>query len=127
MGRPLKFANVQELQEKIDAYFAERAKIEFYPNGDLVSKPITITGLALALDTTRQTLVNYEVQEEYLDALRKAKLKCENYAEERLFNGPATGPIFALKNYDWKDTSEIKQTGIPQVVVTKNYNTPDIA
>lgn len=122
-GRPLKFANVQELQAKIDAYFAERENMEQYPNGDIKPKPITITGLALALDTTRETICDYGEKDEFSDSIRVARLRCENFAEERLYGGPATGPIFALKNYGWKDTQDINQnnTGAPQVIVTKNY------
>ena len=122
-GRPLKFQTVEELEAKIADYFRERNTIEFYPNGDMKPKPITITGLALALDTTRQTLINYEVLPEFLDTISRAKLRCENYAEERLYIGAATGPIFALKNFDWKDSQDVNQhnTGEPQIVITKNY------
>jgi hypothetical protein len=34
-----------------------------------------------------------------------------------LFNGPAAGPIFALKNYGWKDTTETTVTVKPPVLV----------
>lgn len=124
-GRPLKFATVEELQSKIDAYFEERETVEQYPNGDIKPKPLTITGLALALDTTRETICDYAEKDGFSDSVRRARQKCENYAEERLYLGPATGPIFALKNYNWKDTQDINQNNInPQVIVTKNYNTP---
>lgn len=97
-GRPLKFQSVEELQTAIDAYFAQCLIDE---------EPLTVTGLALALDTTRQTLINYEDREEFLDAIKKAKTRVENYAEKRLFSGNATGPIFALKNFDWTDKQTI--------------------
>lgn len=82
-------------------------------------KPFTITGLALALGTTRQTLLEYEGEVEgrekadprFADAVKMAKLKCENYAEEQVFNGKnAAGPIFVLKNYRWTDKTEIDHT-----------------
>lgn len=124
-GRPLKFATVEELQQKIDAYFKERETIELLPNGDIKPKPITITGLALALDTSRETICDYGEKDGFSDSIRRARLKCESYAEERLFLGQATGPIFALKNYGWKDTQDINQNNVnPQVIVTKNYNVP---
>ena len=66
VGRPLKFESVQELQDKIDLYFEETAKDEW-----------TITGLALALDTYRQTLINYEEKDEFMDTIKKAKLKSD--------------------------------------------------
>lgn len=123
-GRPLKFQSVEELQSKIDAYF-EEMKIALYTDsdGNPHFEPITITGLALALDTSRQTLMNYEEKDEFFDTIKKAKTIVENFAEKRLFGTTPTGAIFALKNYGWKDTQDINQnnTGAPQVIVTKNY------
>lgn len=95
-GRPLKFESVEILQEQIDRYFANTPEDEW-----------TITGLALALDTTRQTLCNYEDERpQYLDTIKKAKLKVENGYEKDLKKHGRTGTIFALKNFDWKDKTE---------------------
>lgn len=98
MGKPLKFKSVEELQEKIDAYFA---------GCDEENEPITITGLALALDTSRETLCNYEEKEDYFDTIKKAKLKVENAYEKRLVRRGNGGDVFALKNFGWKDTKEL--------------------
>lgn len=125
-GRPLKFSSVDELQSKIDAYFEEMKNI-LYINADgaPVFEPLTITGLALALDTTRKTLMEYEERDEFSNTIKKAKTRIENFAEKRLFGSAPTGAIFALKNYGWKDTQDVTQTNInPQVIVTKNYNAP---
>ena len=46
--RPLKWKTVEEIQPLIDAYFRDTPKKEW-----------TITGLALALDTSRTTLIDY--------------------------------------------------------------------
>jgi len=46
-GRPLKFETVKDLQLMIDDYFTVTKKTE-----------VTITGLALHLDTSRETLMN---------------------------------------------------------------------
>lgn len=103
VGRPLKFKTVEEMQEKIDAYFDECIEKE---------KPYTITGLALALDTTRETLLDYEDKDEFSDTVKKAKLRCENYAEEFLFKGKnVVGSIFNLKNNykRWVDKQEVVQ------------------
>jgi hypothetical protein len=97
-GKPLKFKTVEELQEKIDAYFA---------SCDEENEPITITGLALALDTSRETLCNYEEKEDYFDTIKKAKLKVENAYEKRLVRRGNGGDVFALKNFGWKDTKEL--------------------
>ena len=104
VGRPLKFNSVEELEEKIEAYFIEC---------DTKEDPYTITGLALALDTTRRTLIDYENKDEYSHTIKKAKQKCENYAEKYLFNGKNTaGVIFNMKNnYGWVDKSSQELTG----------------
>lgn len=95
VGRPLKFKTVKELQDKIDVYLETTPKQEW-----------TITGLALALDTYRQTLLNYEEKDEYLDTIKKAKQMIENSYELDLKKHGRTGTIFALKNFDWKDKQE---------------------
>ena len=95
LGQPLKFKSVEELQAKIDGYFAWADENE---------KPYTITGLALYLDTCRQTLLNYQEKDGYMDTVKRAKLRVENYNEEALHTRTSpTGPIFALKNFGWSD------------------------
>jgi len=119
-GRPLKFKTVEELQKKIDAYFDSCWEERDIRNteGAVLGKqkvqtmPYTITGLALALDTTRETLMDYEEKDGYSDTIKMAKLRCQNFAEQQLFTGKnAAGPIFALKNYGWRDKIENELTG----------------
>lgn len=119
-GRPLKFATVAELQQAIDAYFEDMKQV-LYTNADGVPiyEPLTITGLALALDTTRQTLMEYQERDEFIDTIKKAKTRIENYAEKRIFSNSPTGAIFALKNYGWKDKVESEQTVRTQVISDK--------
>jgi hypothetical protein len=106
-GRPLKFKTVEELEKAIQAYFDEVAKdFQKDSNGIIHQAPLTITGLALALDTTRQTLMDYQERDEFTDTVKRAKTVIENYAEKRLFGNNATGAIFALKNFGWKDKTE---------------------
>jgi DNA-binding XRE family transcriptional regulator len=106
--RPLKFSTVEELRKKIEGYFK---------NCENKKKPLTITGLALALDTSRETLLNYEndnpTLSEYFDTIKKAKLMCQNFAEEFLFSGRnVVGAIFNLKNnYGWQEKQEIEHSG----------------
>jgi len=106
-GRPLKFSSVEVLDGKIQSYFDEVAE-DYYKdsNGVIHQAPLTITGLALALDTTRQTLMDYQERDEFTDTIKRAKTVIENYAEKRLFGSNATGAIFALKNFGWKDTQD---------------------
>ena len=96
-GRPLKFKSAEELQEKIDSWLEDCKK---------KNRPLTITGLAIALDTTRETLLDYQEKEEFSDTIIKAKQLCENYADEYLFTGKnVAGAIFNMvNNYKgWKN------------------------
>ena len=102
IGRPLKFNSAEEMQTAINQYFAKC---------DAEDRPYTVSGLAVALDTNRQTLINYEDKGEFFDTIKKAKAKIEAYNEEMLYNKniPTTGVIFNLKNnYGWKDKQEIE-------------------
>lgn len=98
-GRPLKFKTPEELQEKIETYFTKTPKEEW-----------TITGLALALDTSRETLCNYEEKDAYFDTVKKAKDMVEHSYEIDLKKSGRSGTIFALKNFDWKDKTETDLT-----------------
>ena len=102
-GRPLKFKTVKELQEKIDAYFADCEE---------TGEPLTVTGLALALDTTRETLMDYQEKDGgYSDAVKRAKLRIENAYEKRLLGRGNGGDIFALKQFGWRDKQEMEHSG----------------
>lgn len=106
VGRPLKFKSLEELQEKIDAYFASTGR-QVDKDGKEYFEPVTITGLALALGTSRKVLMEYENKDEYSNTIKEAKLRCENFAERMLYLGKSpTGPIFALKNFSWTDKTE---------------------
>ena len=119
-GRPRQYESVSDLDEIIEAYFVETAEKELWP---------TVTGLCLALNLTRQGLLNYEVREEFVDTIKKAKLMVEFAIEQQLMSGkPAAGPIFNLKNnFGWKD--EHKQTvsgpdGQPVAVIERHIINP---
>ncbi len=101
IGRPNKFKSVEEMQIAIDNYFKDCDEKE---------RPYTISGLAYALDTNRQTLLDYQEKDDFSDTIKKAKAKIEQFVEERLFVGNNTaGVIFNLKNnYNWKDKQEIE-------------------
>lgn len=106
-GRPLKFKTVEELEYKIELWLSERKNQKL---------PLTITSLAVYLDTSRETLLDYEDKDEYSDAIKKAKMLCHQYAEDALFRetGQVAGAIFSLKNnYDWRDKSELDLGGGP--------------
>jgi hypothetical protein len=127
-GRPPKYKTKEELQKKIDEYFAscfrpvtriveDRARVVTNDEGKPYMeqfRPFTVTGLANALDMSRQDLINYSKKEEFFDTIKKAKWKVENYLEEKLItDGPQTGIIFNLKNnYGWKDKQENVNVGV---------------
>jgi hypothetical protein len=103
-GRPKKYNTVEEMEKVIEQYFEERKR---------EGLPYTVSGLALALDMTRETLLKYEENSEFSDTIKRAKQRIEEYVETRLFvSGIATGVIFNLKNnFGWKDKQEIEQSG----------------
>lgn len=129
-GRPPKFHSVDELEMKIDEYFTSCWTQKVDPIGNpiflrnrngsktntpimLQSKPYTITGLAVFLGVDRDTLSNYEAKIDYFGTIKRAKQRCEEYAEEQLFIGKnVVGAIFNLKNnYGWKDKVETEHSG----------------
>ena len=102
MGRPVKFKTPKELQEKIDEYFDGCIKDK---------RPFTLSGLAYALEVDRKTILNYSHKEDFFPTIKRAKLRCEQFADEQLFKngGQVAGVIFNLKNNhdDWRDRQEI--------------------
>jgi hypothetical protein len=110
VGRPLKFENVEALQAAIDRYFTDTSESEW-----------TITGLALALDTSRETLMDYEHRDEFSDAVKRAKLKVENAYEKRNIKRGNGGDIFALKQFGWKDRREVDHTSKGERIAGFNF------
>lgn len=122
VGRPAAYKTVEEMQVKIDEYFkdCDGAYVKDGEGNLLTDKhghpvktkprPYTITGLALALGFTgRQALLNYEDKPEFIDTIRKAKARVEQYAEERLFDRDgANGAKFNLSN-NFKGWTEKQQ------------------
>ncbi len=108
-GRPMKFETNEQLEKAINDYFVDIEARE---------QPPTMTGLALALDLSRQGLVNYANNEKFFDTIKKARQKVEAYNEQKLISGmPATGLIFNLKNnFGWKDTTEQSITTNQKIV-----------
>ena len=94
------FKTDKELQEKIEAYFEEKQ-----------DKP-TLTGLALHLGfCDRQSIYDYENNEEHSCTIKRARLRIESAYEERMHSNSNAGAIFALKNFGWSDKQEIEHTG----------------
>ena len=115
VGRPKKFKTVEELKELIDNYFDSCFEIEAKTGVTYQSRPFTVSGLAYALGTSRQTLMRYEKEfTEYSDTILLAKARIEQYAEEQLFKlRNPNGAMFALKNNwrGWEDSTTNKLIG----------------
>ena len=122
-GRIPKFETSEDMQKLIDEYFDDYAGKELKDrDGDTIKDkygipviigqhPPTVTGLALKLGfTSRQSLLNYQGKGEFFDTIMRAKMKIEQYTEERLFDREGVnGAKFSLVNNfkGWKDSAEI--------------------
>jgi hypothetical protein len=106
MVRPVKWENAEDMKVAIDAYFND---IEEHNLNNENKKHPTVTGLALALDLTREGLMFYiNKNEPFADTIKKAKARVEEYIEQRLYYPNATGCIFNLKNnFGWEDQSVV--------------------
>lgn len=121
MARPLDYKTPEELQKAIDQYFdACEGKLLTDDEGNVLTdkkgrpivigaKPPTVTGLALALGfNSRQALLNYQVKKRFNDTVTRAKSRCEEYAESRLYDRDGSrGAEFSLKyNFHWEDQKD---------------------
>ena len=116
VGRPKVFKSVEEVEEKINAYFNYCEEKE---------KPYTMSGLAYYLGIDRKTLLNYSKNEEYFHTIKKARDKVQMQLEECLYRlGNNSGVIFNLKNnFDWKDKIEHSSSEVENI----NKNISNIA
>lgn len=107
------YKTAEELQEKIEEYF-----VACYQSG----RPYTISGLALWLGLSTQTLRNYEKNygdTEYADIIKKAKQRVEEFAEKSLYEtGKTAGAKFVLQNnFKWSDKQDVSLSGeVSQIV-----------
>ena len=116
VGRPRAFKSVEEVEEKINAYFNYCEEKE---------KPYTMSGLAYYLGIDRKTLLNYSKNQEYFHTIKKARDKVQMQLEECLYRlGNNSGVIFNLKNnFDWKDKIEHSSNEVENI----NKNVSNIA
>ncbi|NDY57390.1 hypothetical protein G3N56_11620 [Desulfovibrio sulfodismutans] len=118
-GRPPYYSSVQEMQAAIDAYFHM---------ADEKGWPYTVPDLALALGfTSRQSLLNYSYKHEYMDTIKRAKLRIEGQRARQLVQGQGmvAGQIFDLKNnFGWRDQQDHEQTRGAMTLVQNNIGLP---
>lgn len=108
-GRPKLFTNKEEIEDIADKYFANTPKGEY-----------TISGLALELGMSRETLCQYAKDGEFSDTIRKYKQMVESDYEYTLRKRGNAGDIFGLKNFGWKDERSVQQES--KVEVTGNLS-----
>lgn len=97
MARPFKWKNAKEILDLAEVYFKET---------DL--KKQSITGLALALKTNRETFNEYgKRDDEFGKAVKYIKARIEFAYEQRGLERGNAFDIFALKNLGWTDRQEI--------------------
>lgn len=100
-GRPRIIPSPEEFDRRVDAYVAD-CKAN--------SEPILLTGMILALGlSSRTSLDEYANYEGFSDSVKRAKAIVEHAYERKLATGEiqAAGPIFALKNFGWKDQRDV--------------------
>lgn len=133
MANP-KYRHKEEIIDKIDAYFEDcKGVLATDDNGEpIVTKygpvylkqprPPTTSGLALALGfTSRQSLLNYKAKKEFTDVIELAKLRIEQYTEERLFDKDgANGAKFSLQNNfrGWNEAAKEQAAAASAAAVT---------
>ena len=96
MGRPLRFQTVEDLRNAADKYFEVTPEEEW-----------TITGLALSLNSSRETLMSYQEREDFADAIKEYKERIHMAYEKDLRKKGRAGDIFALKNFGWTDRMDV--------------------
>lgn len=136
-GRPRKFESPKQMQEEIDAYFKECEGYEIITYGKdgkressikKPSKPLTVEGLAVALDVDRKTLLNYEKEqgyEEFFPTIKKAKSRILQDMMERGLLGDSNSAvtIFGMKNnFGYRDKSELEHSGKDGDAIQHSHN-----
>lgn len=139
MARKLKYETPEALQAAIDAYFADceghpltdaegQPLLDKFGNPIIIgAKPLTVTGLALALGfATRQSLLDYQGRAEFKTLIQQAKLRIENYAEMRLYDKDGwNGARFNLQNnFRHWDADKASQEGNKGPAVKIIYDIP---
>lgn len=137
-GRPLKFEKVEDMQQRIDEYFdwcdARIQQVYSAKEGGVIEvnkpAPYTMAGLGLALDLSRQSLLNYKTRkdkngQDFLDTIEKAKSRVASDVENRLMEGNQTGAIFNLKNnFGYVDQTTVDGTQKLIVETRKRSSAP---
>jgi len=121
-GRPKLYTSVDEVASIIEEYFDycdNRIQHIYSAKADGVIEvmnpaPYTMSGLALALDMDRRSLLNYSKDEQFFPTIKKAREKVEADIEERMNDKQTFTPglIFNAKNnFGWVDQTKVEHSG----------------
>lgn len=95
-GRPLKYESAEELQSAVDEYFKSLKD----DKGAFYIRPPTVSGLALHLDISTRSLLDYGKgvvgNKEFPPIVSRAKQRCESFLEEAAITGKTKNPISLL-------------------------------
>ena len=121
VGRPKKYSNAEQMQDIINNYFASCMRIKTTPDGRPIRdalgnaiyefyRPPTMSGLAVALDIDRRSLLNYSKDDQFFPTISRARMKIEMFTEEKLFEKETcNGSKFSLSNnFGWSEKQEVK-------------------
>lgn len=129
-GRPPFYSDPKVMESAINDYFdnCPDKKTIVVGNATIEIPVYSICGLAYHLGfESRQSFYAYEDNEVFSYIIRRARLRIEMKYEQNLQNANATGSIFALKNMNWSDKSEIDHNvnipSLPSIVI--RTKTPD--
>jgi len=116
VGRPLNFETPDDLRTAINKYMARTTFDE-----------LSVTGLALAIGSTRMGLTDYAKRDGYGSIIAEAKLYVENSYELSLRKYGRSGDIFALKNFGWTDKTITElQGGLDITAIARTIIEPAI-
>lgn len=126
-GRPPHYQTPEEMQSVISDYFENGVKKKTVvvgkpPHQQTVEIEVpTITGLCLHLGfESRQSFYDYEQREGFSYTIKRARMLIEVEYEEQLQQGNTVGAIFALKNFGWKDKTEVEMNANMNTRVLSN-------
>lgn len=103
VGRPPKFTNVNELDELTQAWW------DSLEDDDIAD----VEGWAVALDTTRKTLFEYEKKEEFCNTIKLWKEKIFAKKKQLALKGKLNAAIFifdAINNTEYRNQSAVDHT-----------------
>lgn len=133
--RPPKYNNPQEMQAKIDEYFAlcepkiltytdeetgeERPMLDSKGQPVYTRKPPTKSGLALYLGfCDRRSLYDYEKKKGFSYIIKRVKAQLSDHHETGLDKDKCSGHIFWLKCDGWNDKAgEQQEAGDDKIVI----------